>query len=67
MKFKDMTSEEAKKLVGKEMWKKMQDTGLLSGITGVIVDSKFLIYKYDLEHAYEVAKSGRKIILGDWD
>lgn len=67
MKFKDMTSEEAKKLVGKEMWKKMQDTGLLSGITGIIVDGKLLIYKHDLEHAYEVAKSGRKINLGDWD
>ena len=62
-----MTPGEAKKLAGKEMWKKMQDTGLLSEITGIIADSKFLIYKHDLEHAYEVAKSGRKINPGDWD
>lgn len=67
MKFKEMTSEEAKKLVGKEMWKKMRDTGLLLGITGITVDGKFLIYKHDLERAYEVAKSGRKISPGDWD
>lgn len=67
MEFKDITSEEAKKLVGKEMWKKMQDTGLLSGITGIIVRGKFLIYKHDLEHAYHFAKSGRKIGPWAWD
>ena len=67
MKFKNMTLEEAKKLVGKEIWKKMADTGLLTGITGIIVDGKSLIYKHDLEHAYYFAKCGRKIGSWDWD
>ena len=62
-----MTSEEAKKMVGKEMWKKMRDTGLLTGITGIIVDGKSLIYKHDLEHAYYFAESGRKISPWEWD
>ena len=59
-----MTSEEAKKMVGKEMWKKMRDTGLLTGITGIIVDGKSLIYKHDLEHAYYLLKAEEKSVHG---
>jgi len=60
--FKNMTVAEAKKHFGTKLWKKMLDTGLLSGITCKIgKDGKLIIYACDLENAYNKVVNGREL------
>lgn len=51
-----MFEEQIIKKYGKRMWKKMQDTGLLDGITVELIDGKMSIPEIDLERAYCAVK-----------
>ncbi len=62
-----MNSEESKKKYGKSMWKKMCDSGWLSGITiEMRDDGTGDIPQGDLDRAYRAA-NGEKIHPLEWD
>lgn len=60
MKHKDMTAKEAGQHYKKDIWKKMLESGLLTGITGRLnKNGELVIYAHDLENAYNYVKTGK--------
>ena len=60
-----MTPKEAEKVYGKKMFKKMQESGELDGITVVIRGKEIEIPERDLKRAYDFVRKGWSKI--QWD
>ena len=60
-----MTPKEAEKKYGKKMFKKMEESGELDGITCLIKGNEIDIPERDLERAYDIVCKGWSNI--SWD